>query len=163
MRVGFFHKSIDFTKYGEQPTMDADEILVTSLLDVNRLNRIHIPVRRNDIETEEDFIQLGQVDEYTFYDFDQIASTTIGRSKQKPALDLVFSANVLIERKAMMHIRQCYSLLDMLGDLGGATEVILIIFGVIFYPINEFSFWVKAIQKFFYVKSSKKVFSKKGK
>ena len=50
--------------------MDVDEILVTSLLDVNRLNIIHIPVRRNDIETEEDFIQLGQVDEYTFYDFD---------------------------------------------------------------------------------------------
>ena len=70
MRVGFFHKSIDFTKYGEQPTMDADEILITTLLDVTRLNRIHIPVRKNDIETEEDFIQLGQVEEYTFYDFD---------------------------------------------------------------------------------------------
>ena len=63
----------------------------------------------------------------------------------KAALDLVFTANVLIERKALMHKRQCYSLLDMLGDLGGATEVILIIFGVIFYPINEFSFWIKAI------------------
>jgi hypothetical protein len=56
MRVGFFHKSIDFTKYGEQPTMDTNEILVTTLLDVTRLNRILIPVRKNDIETEEDFI-----------------------------------------------------------------------------------------------------------
>ena len=145
MKIGLFHKSIDFTKYGEQPTMDVDQIVVTTLLDVNRLNIMDIPVRKNDIETEEDFVQLGQVDEYTFYDVDTIQRSTLGRSKQKAGLSLVFSANILIERKAIMHTRQCYSLLDMLGDLGGATEVILIIFGVIFYPINEFSFWIKAM------------------
>ena len=50
----------------------------------------------------------------------------------------------------------------MLGDLGGATEVILIVFGVIFYPISEFSFWIKAIQKFFYVKTPKKLFNPKA-
>jgi hypothetical protein len=50
----------------------------------------------------------------------------------------------------------------MLGDLGGATEVILIMFGIIFHPISEFSFWVKAIQKFYIVKSNKDLFRQKS-
>lgn len=64
--IGLYHKSIDFSKYGEQTTMDVSNTIVTSLLDTKRLNKFFIPARQNDIESEEAFIQLGYALEYTF-------------------------------------------------------------------------------------------------
>lgn len=49
--------------------------------------------------------------------------------------------------------REVYALLDLLGDLGGASEILLIVFGIIFYPISEFSFKIKAFQKLYLAKS----------
>ena len=72
MRVSLYYKSIDFTKYGEEPSMDVDTTVATTLIDVNRLNRILIPARENTIETEEAYLQLGQSDEYTFFDIGTI-------------------------------------------------------------------------------------------
>jgi hypothetical protein len=59
--------------------------------------------------------------------------------------DVVFQYSVFLDEEVVNHQRQTYSLLDVLGDLGGATEVIIIVFGFIMYPISEFSFWIKAI------------------
>ena len=39
--------------------------------------------------------------------------------------------------------------MDLLGDLGGLTEVILGVVGFILYPISEFSFYLSAIKKLY--------------
>jgi hypothetical protein len=39
--------------------------------------------------------------------------------------------------------------LDLLGDLGGAAEVIIAIIGVLVSPISQFSFNLSAIKKLF--------------
>ena len=63
-------------------------------------------------------------------------------------------AQMYLDEEAVEHSRQTYSLLDLLGDLGGASEVILICFGLIFYPISEFSFGIKALQKLYIARTS---------
>lgn len=45
-------------------------------------------------------------------------------------------------------------MLDLLGDLGGVTEVIMICFGFMIYPISEHSFYMKAFKKLFIAKTS---------
>jgi hypothetical protein len=73
-----------------------------------------------------------------------------------------------MDQTTMMHGRRIYSLFDLLGDLGGVTEVIMLCFGFMLYPISEHSFYLKAITKLFIAKTSseslfrtKKVKSKK--
>ena len=51
---------------------------------------------------------------------------------------------------------------DLLGDLGGVTEVIMICFGFMLYPISEHSFYLKAFKKLFIAKTADdKIFIRK--
>ena len=45
--------------------------------------------------------------------------------------------------------RKTYDLLDLLGDIGGVTEVVTIIFGFMMFPISEHSFNLQAAKSFF--------------
>jgi hypothetical protein len=44
-------------------------------------------------------------------------------------------------------------LLDLLGDLGGVTEVIMIVFGLFIFPVSEHSFIIKAVKKLYMAKT----------
>jgi hypothetical protein len=52
------------------------------------------------------------------------------------------------------HTRAIYGFLDLLGDLGGVTEVIMITFGILFYPISEHSFIMTATKKLFMARTN---------
>ena len=52
-------------------------------------------------------------------------------------------------QEKVLQARAIYSLFDLLGDLGGVTEVLLIMFGAILYPISEHSFVMDAMKRFF--------------
>ena len=68
--------------------------------------------------------------------------------------------NVLYESKIWLHseqsklTRQVYNIFDLLGDLGGVTEVIMIFFGFILFSISEHSFYLTASQKLFFARTS---------
>ena len=42
-----------------------------------------------------------------------------------------------------------------MGDLGGVTEVIMIFFGFLIYPISEHSFVIKAANKLFFARTKR--------
>ena len=42
---------------------------------------------------------------------------------------------------------------DLLGDLGGVTEIVMLIFGAFLFPVSEFSFVVEAMKRFFLAKT----------
>ena len=42
----------------------------------------------------------------------------------------------------------------MIGDLGGVTEIIMLLFGFFMFPISEFSFNMKAMKKWFIVSTN---------
>ena len=52
-------------------------------------------------------------------------------------------------QEKVLQARAIYSLFDLLGDLGGVTEVLLIVFGAILYPMSEHSFVMDAMKRFF--------------
>lgn len=68
--------------------------------------------------------------------------------------------NTLYESKIWLHseqyklTRQVYNIFDLLGDLGGVTEVIMIFFGFILFSISEHSFIVTASQKLFFARTN---------
>lgn len=49
----------------------------------------------------------------------------------------------------LTNTRKVYNLLDMLSDLGGITEVMLIIFSRFMNPISKHSFNLKVIKKLY--------------
>lgn len=49
----------------------------------------------------------------------------------------------------MKHSRRVFGWFDLLGRLGGITNVMMILFGVFVYPISEQSFVLKAAKKLF--------------
>lgn len=52
------------------------------------------------------------------------------------------------------HEREVYNVMDLLGDLGGVVEVLMIIFGFFLFPISEFSFITSVTQKLFYARTT---------
>jgi hypothetical protein len=59
----------------------------------------------------------------------------------------------------MAHSRKKYALLDLLGDLGGVLEVVMLAFGFFLFPISEHSFILKAAHRLFYARTtSDKIF-----
>jgi len=44
--------------------------------------------------------------------------------------------------------------MDLLGDLGGVTEVVMICFGFFLFPIAEHSFTMKAIKNLYLARTS---------
>lgn len=72
-----------------------------------------------------------------------------------PALANSYYQTILfMDQTTIQHGRRIYSLLDLLGDLGGVTEVIMICFGFMIYPISEHSFYMKALKKLFIAKTT---------
>ena len=42
----------------------------------------------------------------------------------------------------------------MIGDLGGVTEIVMLLFGFFLFPIAEFSFNIKAMKKWYFVRTN---------
>ena len=59
----------------------------------------------------------------------------------------------MLDPKGVAHSRKVYALFDILGDLGGVIEVIMIVFGFIFFPISEHSYIIRASKKLFYART----------
>ena len=52
------------------------------------------------------------------------------------------------------HSRTIYGLLAFIGDLGGVTEVVMLMFGFFLYPISEFEFYIEAMSQLFMARTS---------
>ena len=42
-----------------------------------------------------------------------------------------------LQEEAAFHEREVYNLMDLIGEMGGVVEIIVIVFGVIIYPISK--------------------------
>ena len=76
--------------------------------------------------------------------------------------NIKYKATMLLSDISVSHSRQKYGLLDLLGDLGGVLEVLLLVSGAFFYSYSEYSFVIKAMQKLFLARSfEKNIFERK--
>lgn len=61
----------------------------------------------------------------------------------------VIQTKIYRDNVEVVHERVVYSFLDLLGDLGGVTEIITLAFGIFLLPISEHSFYVAALKKMY--------------
>jgi hypothetical protein len=57
--------------------------------------------------------------------------------------------NFDLEESEVLHSREVYHIMDLIGDLGGVFEVIITIFGIFVFPMSQHSFVMKALEKLF--------------
>ena len=62
---------------------------------------------------------------------------------------------VTLSGELIEHSRTVYNILDLLGDLGGLTEVFLLVVGYFINPIAEHNFTLKAARRLFIAKTKK--------
>ena len=122
-------------------------------------------LRYNDISTEENWVQLGQYIGYSFYDIQNVMKKVQARTVYDPIPKLknsLYQTIMFVDQTTISHGRRIYGLFDLLGDLGGVTEVIMLCFGFMLYPISEHSFHIKAIKKLFIARTKdEKLFVRK--
>lgn len=97
--------------------------------------------------TEDSFMRLGQISyegEYFTVEHEMVRNVV-----REAEPETFFSSILWISPNIYSHARSIYGWIDLLGDLGGVTEVIMICFGFILFPISEFSFILKASKKFY--------------
>ena len=61
----------------------------------------------------------------------------------------LYKTRIWLSTEGINSERLIYGWLDLLGDLGGVTQVISLVFGVFLLPISEHSFILKATSKLF--------------
>ena len=73
-----------------------------------------------------EFYQVSQTFEGTYYD--EVSQHTL------------YEMNIFLSQNGMEHTRSVYNLLDLMSDIGGLHEVVMIALGVFIYPISYHSF-----------------------
>ena len=59
--------------------------------------------------------------------------------------DVLYEMYVLAEKEGLFHQREVYSLIELIGDLGGVIEIFILLLIFIVNPITEYSFTMKAL------------------
>ena len=62
---------------------------------------------------------------------------------------------ITLSKEKVEHSRAVYNFLDLLGDLGGLTEVFMLIVGFFVAPISEHNFIMKAARRLFIAKTKR--------
>lgn len=65
----------------------------------------------------------------------------------------VYFYEVYLYDEVTNHTRSVFGFLDLLGELGGVMEIIVIVFSYAMSSMSEFSFNIKAIEKLFLVRT----------
>lgn len=140
-------ESMDFNEYEKMPTFLLQDIYTSSILTYNIQPQNLIYLRKHAVETEDTWMKFGQISYTgTFYQIGKI----IDRPEHIDKNDGVLLKTIAyLQAEEIVHTRKVYCLIDLLGDLGGVTEVIMLMFGFFLYPISEHSYYTRATQRLY--------------
>jgi hypothetical protein len=68
-----------------------------------------------------------------------------------------------IDGRSTLYERQVYNILDLLSDLGGVLEIMLILFAFAFAPISEYGYYLKLAKNLFFARVKEPKFLKQKK
>ena len=58
--------------------------------------------------------------------------------------DIMYVSIYTLQDEAWFHDRKIYGWFDLLGDLGGVTEIVMLMFGLFLLPLSQHSFTLEA-------------------
>ena len=95
------------------------------------------------MELQDSIFSLGIAStEFYFYQIGSSLSKML--SKESDPMNL-YQTKFWLQPLSQKHQRKVYGFLDLIGDLGGVTEVILLVFGFFLLPFSEYKFNLKAV------------------
>lgn len=155
---------MDFKIYGGKtikPVFRMMDILTTDVLNGPNVANNNFFLQLNVINTKDEYAYLGQLTQYGEY-------FSIGKFINRPTVRdmndgmLLYKSSIWLHNEQYKLTREIYNAFDLLGDLGGVTEVIMIFFGFILYSFSEHSFYLTASQKLFFARTEDKDVFKSG-
>ena len=152
------YESVDYTSYDARPVFHIMEPLARILL--SRTARIHydITLEKHEVEFMNSVMSLGLLSEsISFFQIGKKIQKNINIDKEPHKL---MTSIFFLSSISKMHERKVYSFLELIGDLGGVLEILLLIFGIFINPISEFSFYMKAIKKMFLIRTQDRTMTK---
>jgi hypothetical protein len=109
-------------------------------------------------ETYDSYLKLFWPDtEGEFYNVENFEQSQFNRKYSEHVTgftDSLFKFTLSLSTASIENSREIYSLLDLLGDLGGVTDVLIFIIGIFIFPISQHSFTMRYLQKMFLVRTS---------
>lgn len=105
----------------------------------------------NSYETYDSFIPFPVPSlEGTFFNFESHREINFPRLKYPlQARNSIFIYSFTLSEVKIEHTREIYNLLDVIGDLGGVIDIVILLIGFFVFPYSEHNFYLKAIQKMF--------------
>ena len=138
-------EKMNFLMYGGKtikPVFLMMDLYVTDLLNEKNVANNLFYIRRNIINTKDEFFYIGQLTQIAEYF--EVGNHVVRPTVRDLGGNLLYSSSVLLMNEQYKLTRQIYNVFDLLGDLGGVTEVIMLCFGFFLYSISEHSFYITA-------------------
>jgi hypothetical protein len=66
----------------------------------------------------------------------------------------LFQTRIWLDSTMTTSYRTIYHFLDVLGDMGGVLEILIVVFGIVCCTFSEYSFIIFAVNKFFKARTS---------
>ena len=150
------YEKIDLTKRDGKPVLKIMDVQGTWVFNEHTAVDTIYYLKMNIINTMDDYVNLGFYSYIgEFYDIGKMIDRPIIKSSNKAGTeDLIYKSTMILHNESLKITRQIYNIFDLLGDLGGVTEVIMIVFGFFLFSISEHSFYLTALTKLFFARTS---------
>ena len=157
IEVWIIHEKIFFSdQLNVKPILHTLEFKGQSLMDPYKFTEEQLYLRENQADSYENLLLFDALDEYKFYDIDKEYAKHYPirhNDASKFEKQSLYQTVICRDNTKILHERNVYGFLDLLGDLGGVLEIVLLAFGVFLSGISEFQFNIKSIQKLYKAKT----------
>lgn len=89
---------------------------------------------------------LGTKNRYVFYDIKTFNNEIYLNRRERKSL---LKFNIYPDIYEIVHSRKEYDVIDLLGDIGGIQNILVILFGWFFYSLSEYSMFMDAFNRIF--------------
>jgi len=121
-----------------RPTFKMEKYVDQSLVDSKILKQTWLRLRKNSFEAQDYYLQLSEPDEHgEFYD---LSETEIYNTYKKLSPNKIYEVHLQLQSQQVRNDRKVYSLLELIGDLGGVFEIIILTLNFLMLPISRHSF-----------------------
>ena len=140
-------ESVDFTKYnGVRPTYKVMDKFGSWLLNPDMHMWEYQYLQMHDIEAMDNFFLIEKPSyEGSFF--------TLGKNINNPihneAIPGFLTISIYLQQESVLHVREVFNMIDLIGELGGVIEVFIMLFGFFLFPVAQFSFVIKATKMMF--------------
>jgi hypothetical protein len=117
--------------------------------------RADIYIRKNNLESYDSWLHsifgTPTYDQVFYSPVSINVYSTGGPQSPQDYPDELLNINLMFSEIETVVKREIYDVLGLIGDLGGVSDIFVLLLGLFIFPISEFSYNLKALQKLYLV------------